>query len=162
MSDVTFTPAQPSPPVRTLDDEANGTPAPYSRTPVTPAAPEPAPVGPPDRPLIDPESGDAYRPWTIGGVTVRCAAEIPIGQLTELLQLQAALPERNLDELGPADRARNIELLRATWTAVVWDEDIPIVDARLMSKRRPIGPRELQESVRDLYGLYSGGTGKEQ
>lgn len=163
MSDVTFTPAEPSTlGVRTIDDLATGTPAAYSRQPAqsTPAQPDPVPA-PFEQLPVDPQTGAPYRPWTVGGVTVRCAAQLPVGALAEIASLQARLPrpgEQESDEM----RTRPIELLAASWKSVVWDDDIPTVEARLRDKIRPVSPDELRDALNGLYLQYGGGTGKGQ
>lgn len=157
MTDVTFTPAQPSAPV--VHD------APTVQRSPQPAAPVAAPVGPPQPTSsfpIDEESGAPYRPWTIGGVTVRCAVEVPIGLMAELAQLQAALPSKPLAELTPQEQAQPLLLIDRMWQMVVWEEDFAIVRARLSDKKRPIGRDEFERALKDLFDHYRGGVGNGQ
>jgi hypothetical protein len=181
-SPVTFVPASPhdhnhshgphdgqtTPPVavRTMDSggAVQGPAAAYQRAPMgSPSAAAPAPVPFPSEDLpVDPELGKPYRPFTIGGMTVRCAAKVPAETMLQVVSAQQQLPDKQPDQLSAAEQLSAINLLGQMLAGVVWPMDAPLLRQRLSDPIDPVDILELSVAVQALWASYNGGTGKGQ
>lgn len=135
--------------------------APVSSAPETsPPVPRPSLAGLP----TDPETGDRYRPFILGDVTVRCASEIPADIMLEVVATQQRLSGKEMDELTQAEQFEMLTLLKDMLEGVVWDEDFPLLRERLRNKRRPVSLSELSVAIQALWSEYNEatGVGKEQ
>lgn len=170
---IAFTPAPNQPSLPPSDTPPNGRvvrtdPAQRVEAPTPHLEPQPemqpVPIPTGDGLLVDPESGDKYRPFELNGVTMRCAAEIPADYMLDVIASQQKLADKDPEDMTPAEQLEGVQIIGDMLRAVIWDEDFPLLRQALTNKRRPIGIARLAPIVQELWSSYnlSAGVGKEQ
>lgn len=98
----------------------------------------------------------------LGGDLFDLVSEIAAGYYLEIMDLQSQLPEgKDTKDYTPAESARTMMILAQMLEAIVTDEHIPGMRARLKEKSNPVGLPALSEAVMDAFGRVAGGLGKE-
>lgn len=170
---IAFTPAPNQQPVQSNTPPPNGRvlrtdPADRVEAPTPHLEPkpemQPVPIPSSDGLLVDPETGDTYRPFELNGVTLRCAAEIPADYMLEVIAAQQRLADKDPEEMTPSEQLEGVQIIGEMLRAVIWDEDFPLLREVLTNKRRPVGIARLAPIVSQLWSSYnlSAGVGKEQ
>ena len=113
---------------------------------------------------VDPGTGYTYRPFTIGGLMVRCASVVPADTMLDVVSKQQKLSEKNMEDLTTEEQIGMLHLIGQMLGGVVWPEDSDMLRARLRDPRDPISISELATAVQALWGEYNEATrvGKEQ
>lgn len=149
--DVPESPAPPAPPV---NDEPVLQRAPAMR----PAENQPVLMPSDSGLMVDPGTGFKYRPFTIGGLTVRCARVVPADTMLDVVSKQQKLADRNMDELTTEEQLDMLHLIGQMLGGVVWPEDSDALRERLRDPRDPVDIMELSTAVQGLWGLYNEAT----
>lgn len=113
---------------------------------------------------IDPERGVPYRPFTIGGLTVRCASEVPADTMLDVVSKQQLLADREMGELTAEEQLSMLHLIGQMLAGVVWPDDAEAIRQRLRDPVQPVSISTLAAAVQALWGEYNEATkvGKEQ